>query len=110
MEKIYNTIIDRRKELMGIAILMVLLYHLCCWPQWNNPLRIFGHWYIGVDIFLILSGFGLCFSYEKYNIKTFYYHRIIRIIPLYWFSLIIIFICNIFILDGDYSLKQFFIV
>ena len=88
MEKIYNTIIDRRKELMGIAILMVLLYHLCCWPQWNNPLRIFGHWYIGVDIFLVLSGFGLCFSYEKYNIKTFYYHRLIRIIPLYWFSLI----------------------
>lgn len=108
MEKIYNTIIDRRKELMGIAILMVLLYHLCCWPQWNNPLRIFGHWYIGVDIFLILSGFGLCFSYEKYNIKTFYYHRLIRIIPLYWFSLIIFFICNRFILDGNYSLKQFF--
>lgn len=106
MDKIYNVFITRRKELMGIAILMVLLYHLCCWPQWNNPLRIFGHWFFGVDLFLFLSGLGLCFSYEKYKIKYFYYRRFIRIIPLYWFCTIGIYLYSTFLLNNEYTLKQ----
>lgn len=108
MEEVYYIIIKRRKELMGIAIIMVLLYHLCCWPQWNNPLRIFGHWFIGVDLFLFLSGFGLCFSYEKNDIKTFYYHRFIRVVPLFWFYTLVIFISNFFILGNEYTVKQLF--
>lgn len=39
--------------------------------------------YIGVDIFLLLSGFGLCYSYDKYNLKEFYIRRFSRILPLF---------------------------
>lgn len=36
---------------------------------------------MGVDIFLLLSSFGLCNSYEKNKIREFYRHRINRLLP-----------------------------
>lgn len=72
---------------MGIAILCVIVYHAFCWVY--NPIGVFNIGYFGVDIFLFLSGFGLCYSFEKNSIKTFYKNRFIRIYPLYFISVCI---------------------
>lgn len=75
---------NNRTEIMGIAIISVLIYHAFCWIY--NPIGAFNIGYFGVDIFLFLSGFGLSFSYEKNKIRTFYNNRFLRIMPLYVFQ------------------------
>ena len=79
---IYNSIALRRKELMGIAILSVILYHWFSWCKYGY-LDMFHYLYIGVDVFLLLSGFGLCFSYNKCNLPRFYRRRLLRVFPLF---------------------------
>lgn len=67
---------------------MVIVYHF--FASTINPFGRFNIGYIGVDIFLFLSGWGLTYSYTKNNIKTFYIRRIKKIIPLYLLTSIII--------------------
>lgn len=67
--------IDNRKESMGLAMIMVVFYHL--------KTTVFYAGFMGVDIFLFLSAYGLCHSYKKYNLSTFYKHRAKRIVPLF---------------------------
>ena len=62
-----------------MAMLFVIMYHLYCTDHYYSFFR-FG--YLGVDIFLFFSGFGLCFSYEKNTRSKFYANRLIRIYPL----------------------------
>ena len=77
----YELISRRRSELMGFAIIIVMLFHV------NTPradaffgLRRMGN--LGVDIFLFLSGIGLWFSWAKQqNWKRFYINRALRIYP-----------------------------
>ena len=57
-----SSISSRRTELMGFAMLIVVWYHL---PITTHILAIDflrGNGCIGVDIFLLLSGFGLAYS------------------------------------------------
>lgn len=78
-----------RSEIMGAAIILVLLCH-CDSFSWG----IF-HPYVqelakvgscGVDIFLFVSGFGLFYSMKKdSSIVHFYRKRFLRIIPEYFF-------------------------
>ncbi len=81
-----------RTSLMGSAIIFILLYHSYSWciPEKNPYLSIFKHGYIGVDIFIFLSGFGLCFSYTKNTLTTFYLNRLKKIFPLYVLSGLVI--------------------
>lgn len=79
-----------RISLMGGAILMVLLYHLYCWTIPNKFLLLFRYWYIGVDIFFLLSAYGLCHSYNNHSLAKFYSRRVVRIIPLYWVQVIFV--------------------
>lgn len=106
---IIQTIMNRRKELMGISIICVLLYHLYCACLPSETLAVFKYGYIGVDFFLILSGFGCCFAYEKYNLSTFYKRRFKRILPLFWVQALFYFlpslvsnICSVDIFWGMY--------
>ncbi len=77
----YELISRRRSELMGFAIIIVMLFHV------NTPradaffgLRRMGN--LGVDIFLFLSGIGLWFSWAKQqDWKRFYLNRALRIYP-----------------------------
>lgn len=81
---IYTSIKKNRSYLMGIAMLFVLIYHFICWTgNWIGPLN---RGYVGVDIFLFLSGFGLASSYTKNNLSTFYKNRIKRIYPIYFLA------------------------
>lgn len=75
---------------MGIAILMVMLYHMTGMPHVEWYLSSFNEWYFGVDIFMLISGFGLCRSYENYSLKDFYLRRFKRIFPLYFLQLVVL--------------------
>jgi len=82
-----------RTELMGMAILWVIGYHLH--PQNNllNKLTFLG--YGGVDIFFLVSGFGLFYSYhQSKNIVTFWQKRLVRIFPTYLFFVIAFLLLN----------------
>lgn len=76
-----ESISKNRTSLMGIAMIMVLAFHLFSWV--HVPLGYFNIGYVGVDLFLFLSGFGLYHSYNRNTIFRFYRSRIIRIYPLY---------------------------
>lgn len=88
-----NILIDtfnrRRTELMGVAILLVLLYHLYCASYHHEGLKVFQYGFIGVDFFMVLSGYGLCFAYKKYDIKRFFLRRFVRILPLFWIQALV---------------------
>jgi peptidoglycan/LPS O-acetylase OafA/YrhL len=88
----------------GTAILLVVAYHLVQSMQYefgfgqNNPLLktiIFG--WTGVDLFLVLSGFlitGILFDQKssQHYFKHFYMRRALRIFPLYFGTLLIVFL------------------
>lgn len=94
-----NNISKNRTFLMGIAMLLVLIYHALCVTY--NPLRELNIGYVGVDIFLFLSGFGLTFSFINNKCLIFYKHRFIRLYPLYC---ICVFIC--FILSNNWRIED----
>lgn len=91
---------------MGIAMISVILYHMYCWPGENRHLSLFRYGYIGVDIFLFLSGFGLCFSIEKNSKKQFYLNRFRRIIPLYWLQIMIGLVIVVVFGGGNFPIER----
>lgn len=83
-----NKVSKYRKELMGIAIIIIMICHSTLYIE-NNAVS---HVYyairrfckIGVDMFLFMSGMGLYFSFNNdSNIGRFYKKRVARIIPQY---------------------------
>jgi peptidoglycan/LPS O-acetylase OafA/YrhL len=64
----------------------------------------------GVNMFFVLSGFLITFlllnekQYKPISIKNFYIRRILRIWPLYFFYIIVVFVsCKIFLVDFNYK-------
>lgn len=80
---------------MGIAILMVIFYHASCC---GLPLGIFtlpaNYGLIGVDVFMLFSAYGLCYSINKNSIKVFYGRRYKRILPEYIILILIVLLHN----------------
>ena len=90
-----------------VAILMVVIYHYvaCIFDRsafpvfWKYPIHIIGLWFVGVDLFFVLSGFligRILFKNQKskFLIYKFYLKRALRILPAYYLILIIFFILN----------------
>ncbi|MBQ0141199.1 MAG: acyltransferase, partial [Prevotellaceae bacterium] len=77
---------------------MVVLYHLFVVDSTTIIWKIFFAGYLGVDIFLFLSGYGLSYSFNKNSLYQFYVRRIYRFVPL----IIILGLCVniVFILQG----------
>lgn len=72
---------SNKKLFSGVAIIMVLLYH-CNWSF--SLLKIITYpGYLGVDIFFLFTGYGLCYSIAKHDTKSFLKRRILRIGPLF---------------------------
>ena len=70
-------------ELKGWAMLLVLIYHVggvLNWPNWL-------HGEVGVDVFVILSGFTLARNSAQLCWKDFLRRRMLRIYPAYWIAL-----------------------
>ena len=83
---------------MGMAILFVIFYHIGV--VWDNPMTLpFRRGFIGVDIFLLFSSYGLCYSWKKHSGGGYYIRRIIRILPC--FILLSIVVSVLYILKGN---------
>lgn len=105
----YSNISKYRGMLMGIAAISIILFHFSneCkaanlhYYPWNEFILNFIS-SSGVDIFLILSGYGLYYSFKKNNnVKKFYKKRFIKIlIPYIIFCLPAIIIRYIFMEGG----------
>ena len=67
--------------LRAIAIIQVLFFHL--------NIKFFENGYLGVDIFFVISGFLMASLYKDTSYKDFYIKRINRLLPPYYFTLII---------------------
>lgn len=71
---------ERRTLLMGVASLMVYFAHVYSYadPSVLGTLFTFGNW--DVDLFLLMSGFGMCYSMAKRPIAhNFYWKRFLRV-------------------------------
>lgn len=83
------------QALRGIAVLLVVLYHLSI-PGFQGG-------YIGVDIFFVISGYLIIKKIleslinEKFSIKHFFVKRVRRILPLLYFILAITSALSVFI-------------
>lgn len=80
---------------MGISIIAVTLFHFCFFTERYqlaniNVFKLFQFGYLGVDMFLFLSAYGLCYSKKKNTIASFYKSRFKRIYPLYIVFLILL--------------------
>jgi exopolysaccharide production protein ExoZ len=70
-------------ELKGLAIVLVIAYHTQ--GLLGDPSTVHGE--VGVDIFLILSGFTLAVNCADMPLGTFLRRRLMRIFPAYWAAL-----------------------
>ena len=83
-----------RGVLMGLSMLSIILFHYCedcCTDQYHyNAVIRFFHTYFGssaVDIFLLLSGFGLYYSAKRnrdFSFRHYYVHRLAKVLVPYF--------------------------
>ena len=69
-------------ELKGLGLLLVLIYHtsgVLHRPDWS-------HGEVGVDIFLLISGYAVTASVRRRSPGDFFRRRFFRIFPAYWFA------------------------
>ena len=85
---LFESVDKHRSQIMGLAAMWVFVFHV------RNELNIFDNirflgWaefycntfgFCGVDIFLLLSGWGLYHAINKHNLKVFYKRRFRRLI------------------------------
>lgn len=84
----YGLLSRCRGELMGLALLWIMLFHtynLAPIPvapiEWFKSVG-----FVGVDIFLFLSALGLALSLSRRepSLKDYLFRRFVRILPTYW--------------------------
>jgi len=94
--------------LRGIAIFVVLWYHVWEWNWLDSRFKLFGHTvnlqvipetgFTGVDLFYFISGFVLFYPYARHvfegkplqTVAHFAYRRFIKIVPSYYLQLLIL--------------------
>ena len=110
--------------LRGIAVIAVIIYHffVILGLSHNNIfpyIHAFGS--IGVPLFFIISGYLIYRSIDrnitekgiKQGTINYFFHRLFRILPAYYFNLVIVFLMASFLLNNDYFysasfFRQFF--
>jgi peptidoglycan/LPS O-acetylase OafA/YrhL len=97
------------QELKGLAILAVVFSHIGYFLVTDNrflfPLSIMAG--VGVDIFLLLSGFGITMSSfaKNISIKQFYERRLLKLFIPFWLVIGAFFLMDFFILGKSYDLS-----
>lgn len=87
---------------MCLAICGVIFYHLCLRGIHIGRLNI---GYMGVDIFMLLSGYGIAKSLSRNTLKRFYVNRIRKILPLWSIMMITVLCVNL--ISGGVIGKEF---
>lgn len=89
---------EYRNLLMGFAILIIVPYHFT--ERGGSTIfdrilfDLFSQGYVGVDIFMVVSGLGLTYScLNKYDLKDYYIKRWVRVFPFYIFITLIEYWC-----------------
>ncbi len=111
--------------LRGLAVISVVLYHFfVLLGLTHSPyfpyIKSFGS--LGVPLFFIISGYLIYRSIErnisskgtKKGLLNYFFHRLFRILPAYYFNLLIVFIMASFVLNNDFFysdafFRQFFL-
>jgi peptidoglycan/LPS O-acetylase OafA/YrhL len=86
-------------ELKGFAMILILLYHAGGVLGWSNWL----HGEVGVDIFLIVSGFTLVLTSRDLPAREFLKRRLLRIYPSYWAAIAFFVVFNDRYFGSNYS-------
>lgn len=86
-------------ELKGFAMVLVLIYHIGGVMGWSNWL----HGEVGVDIFLMISGFTLVLTSRGLPVREFLKRRLLRIFPSYWVALATYVIVDDRLFGSNYS-------
>lgn len=78
----FNDLLSKNRTfIMGCAMIAIMLFHQPFF--YDNYVvtffHLFGHW--GVDVFLLVSGFGVINSLQKNTIKQYFKNRINRLVP-----------------------------
>lgn len=95
------------QELKGFAILAVVFSHIGYFLVVDHrflfPLTIMAG--VGVDLFLFLSGFGLCVGSlnRSLTVKQFYQRRFGKILFPFWLTLLIFYVADWLVLNITYS-------
>ena len=102
--KIVGKRVPELDGIRGIAVLMVLAFHILSHAEffYHSPLARFFYWstqmgWAGVDLFFVLSGFLITNILlekkgQKHYFRNFYMRRVLRIFPVYYLCLTVIFI------------------
>ena len=110
VKSLYYYLSKYRSALMGLAILWVVWYHselyLDIFPfqkvnRTFDFLKEIG--YSGVDIFVLVSGMGICRSLKKNDISTFIKNRVKKIVPVWWAYLLLSVILGKLLFDIVFS-------
>lgn len=91
--------VSQLDEMRGLALLMVVSYHALGILSYRNELR--GD--VGVDVFLIVSGFSLCIAGAPPGPWQFARRRLSRLVPGYWLALLFFLVAGHFVLRRDWS-------
>lgn len=98
-EQAHLPVID---EIKGIAILMVVWYHISAGFGITNRL----HGEIGVDVFLIISGVVLVWRSANLPAGVFLRRRFLRIFPAYWLAYALFFYLGTKFFGGERSVTN----
>ena len=103
--KLIESISHSKTPIMGFCALWIFFYHFyipigqtaMSYDPVNTGnifydifMRFLGSADLGVDIFLIISGISVMYSLSKNSLKTFYIHRLKRIVPAFVISCVLI--------------------
>jgi exopolysaccharide production protein ExoZ len=82
--------------LRGVAALLVVIFHISRIPSLRY-LSWLDTGAIGVQIFFVISGFIMWYTTSSRRLSPFefWYHRIIRVVPLYWLFLLLVIVISL---------------
>ena len=76
-----NNVMNYKTKLMGWSIIFIVLCHTSGLEI--TGLQVLSPGMMGADFFILLSGYSLGYSYNKYTLGRFYLRRLARIYPMY---------------------------